>query len=231
MSLNLEGLHLGNSSIPFLCSSDNIPFSSPHDLSVLGQSPMKATPTRRYVLCFLKTYKTVEVSVAKQALQNDLILTCALQISRNQDSSSLILWLRFHEGQRSPKLIQVDSTYNVPRYNVLFRYKVLFHLSRILMYTIFVRTFGYKVPFLLSRGVRYMGSRPILWPCLPNRGRGEGAGPEPYTFHLIFQDLKNSHLLHVACHFTSSYEEIKWWGSGDQLINYLLQSTGTFSGQ
>ena len=60
--------------------------------------------------------------------------------------------------------IQVDSAYNVPRYNIIFGYKVLFSFVPHTYYTISVRTFGYKdlVPFLLSRGVRYMRSRPVI---------------------------------------------------------------------
>ena len=62
-------------------------------------------------------------------------------------------------------LIQVDSAYNIPRHNVLFGYKVLFHLSRMDLCTLFVYVLsGIKYLFSLSRGVRYMRSRPVYGP-------------------------------------------------------------------
>ena len=62
----------------------------------------------------------------------------------------LVTWYR-----STPLITYLDITY-------FSGIKYSFPLCRILMYTIFcVRTFGYKVPFLLSREVRYMGSRPV----------------------------------------------------------------------
>ena len=83
------------------------------------------------------------------------------------------------------------------------------------MYTICVRTFGYKVPFLLSRGVRYMRSRPVLlWESGP-LGLYAWPGEIPIPTFRAF-DFRYS--FHVALFWK---RHLKWWTEQSQQYWFL----------
>ena len=87
---------------------------------------------------------------------NDCVMRMRMMTTLNSNGDSH--WNGFFSPDLGSKkfivVVQVDSAYNVPRYNVLFGYEVLFSFVPRTYVHYLCTYFRYKVPFfLLSRGV------------------------------------------------------------------------------